>query len=98
MLDLGNESSLEPPTKVGIAQPQRRRNGPVYQVLGDNSVASQHKRFSLGIDRSTHPLKEPPSRQVIIYLENQNFNMMWFVWLPSAVSDTRYQGTDKGGS
>lgn len=78
MLDLGNESSLEPPTKVGVAQPQRRRNGPVYQVLGDNSVASQHRRFSLGIDRSIHPLTEAPLRQVIINLENLQYNLSFF--------------------
>lgn len=65
VLDLGNEGSRTLPTKVGIAQPQRRAYGatghhqvPVpsqsSQVLGENSVASKHKRFSLGIERSTN--------------------------------------------
>ncbi|KAJ7330605.1 hypothetical protein OS493_022220 [Desmophyllum pertusum] len=70
VLDLGNDGSRTLPTKVGIAQPQRRvygSTGPYQassiphkssQVLGENSVASQHKRFSLGIDRSTKPYYE----------------------------------------
>ncbi len=67
VLDLGNEASRTLPTKVGIAQPQRRPYGSTSghhqvpmsskssQVLGENSVASKHKRFSLGIARSTDP-------------------------------------------
>jgi len=65
VLDLGNEGSRTLPTKVGIAQPQRRAYGVTghhqlmlsqsSQVLGENSVASKHKRFSLGIERSTNP-------------------------------------------
>ena len=64
VLDLGNEGSRTLPTKVGIAQPQRRAYGvtghhevmpsQLSQVLGENSVASKHKRFSLGIERSTN--------------------------------------------
>ena len=63
VLDLGNEGSRTLPTKVGIAQPQRRAYGvkghhqvmpsQLRQVLGENNVASKHKRFSLGIERST---------------------------------------------
>lgn len=61
MLDLGDEAFHALPTKVGIAQPQRRTYGSAVQsktsqVLGENSVASQHKRFSLGIDRSSRPV------------------------------------------
>ena len=65
VLDLGNEGSRTHPTKVGIAQPQRRAYGVTghhqvlptqpSQVLGENRVASKHKRFSLGIERSTNP-------------------------------------------
>lgn len=62
VLDLGSEGSRTFPTKVGIAQPQRRAYGitghhqvPMLsqssQVLGENSVASKQKRFSLGIER-----------------------------------------------
>lgn len=61
VLDLGNEASRTLPTKVGIAQPQRRPYGstghhqvPIPKVLGENSVASKHKRFSLGIERSAN--------------------------------------------
>ena len=65
VLDLGNEASRTLPTKVGIAQPQRRAHGVTGHhqlpmpsqsrgVLGENSVASKHKRFSLGIERSTN--------------------------------------------
>ena len=65
VLDLGNDGSRTLPTKVGIAQPQRRAFGPSghhqlsmpstsSQVLRENTVASKHKRFSLGIERSTN--------------------------------------------
>ena len=53
VLNLGDENFHVPPTKVGIAQPQRRTYCLAGQVLGENSVASQHKRFSLGIEKST---------------------------------------------
>ena len=65
VLDLGNEGLRTLPTKVGIAQPQRRTygitghhqvmQGQSSQVLGQNSVASKHRRFSLGLERSTNP-------------------------------------------
>ena len=65
VLDLGNDGSRTLPTKVGIAQPQRRAFGPTghhqlsmpstsSQVMRENTVASKHKRFSLGIERSTN--------------------------------------------
>ena len=72
VLDLGNEGSHAPPTKVGIAQPQRRPYSSSGQVLGENSVASQHKRFSLGIDRSIHPTRRPPPQQVLNFPPRQS--------------------------
>lgn len=65
VLCLGNEASRAVPTKVGIAQPQRRVYGSTSyhrvsvpstssQVLRENAVASRHKRLSLGIEKSTN--------------------------------------------
>ena len=65
VLDLGNEATRAVPTKVGIAQPQRRVYGSSdypqvsvsstsSQALRENTVASKHKRVSLGIERSTN--------------------------------------------
>ena len=65
VLDLGNEATRAVPTKVAIAQPQRRVYGSSdypqvsvpstsSQALRENTVASKHKRVSLGIERSTN--------------------------------------------
>ena len=64
VLNLGDENFHVPPTKVGIAQPQRRSYCLAGQVLGENSVASQHKRFSLGIEKSTGANTESISQRV----------------------------------
>ena len=64
VLKLGDENFHVPPTKVGIAQPQRRTYCLAGQVLGENSVASKHKRFSLGIEKSTGANTESISQRV----------------------------------
>ena len=64
VLNLGDENFHVSPTKVGIAQPQRRTYCLAGQVLGENSVASQHKRFSLGIEKSTGANTESISQRV----------------------------------
>ena len=64
VLNLGDENFHLPPTKVGVAQPQRRTYSLAGQVLGENSVASQHKRFSLGIEKSTCANTESISQRV----------------------------------
>jgi len=77
VLDLGDEGSRALPARVGIAQPQSRAYGSAAhkkasQVVGENSVASQHKRFSLGIRRTTRPTTRADSQLVTIHFSRNS--------------------------